>query len=223
MACQKQNTVSHETLLRHGLKVNTKWQPHWKKRELTTQEKNTRCGNYENVDKMIYNWFIDKRSQDIRWCHRGCLCNKLISSFLSHLLFNWCTFSRRVTARCRWWRQWEKIQVWVNQNSGNNWYQIVTWTLYIIKEVLEFTNALGVTEFKASDCWLSNGNWNGRKGKLLAIFVLILNILTKYLQHFFVPEIFNKQGTCIPSPSPRLTSFPVIITLHSAHLYALTN
>ena len=27
--------------------------------------KNTRCGNYEMVDKAIYNWFFGKRSQNI--------------------------------------------------------------------------------------------------------------------------------------------------------------
>ena len=57
-----------------------------------------------------------------------CPCNKLISSFLPHLSFKWRTFSRRVTAR--WWRQWAKIQLWTNQNSRNNWYQIVTQTAF---------------------------------------------------------------------------------------------
>ena len=61
--------------------------------------------------------------------YRSSLCNKLISSFLSHLPFNWRTFSRRVTA-C-WWRQSAKIQVWTNQNSRNNWYQIITRTVYV--------------------------------------------------------------------------------------------
>ena len=28
----------------------------------------------------------------------------------------------------------------------------------------------------------------------------------------FKPDIFNKHGTCIPSPSPRLTGFPLILT-----------
>ena len=61
----------------------------------------------------------------------GCLCNKLISSFLSLLSFNWGTISRRVAA-C-WWRQWAKIQVWTNQNSRNNWNQIVTRTAWYTK------------------------------------------------------------------------------------------
>ena len=38
----------------------------------------------------------------------GCLCNKLISSFLSHLSLNWCTFFKQVTAH--WWHQWAKIK-----------------------------------------------------------------------------------------------------------------
>ena len=59
----------------------------------------------------------------------GCLCNKLVSSFLPHLLFNWRTFSRRVASH--YWHQWAKIQVWTNQNSRNNWYQIVTWTIWL--------------------------------------------------------------------------------------------
>ena len=31
---------------------------------------------------------------------RGCICDNLKPSFLPRLLFSWCTFSRRVTARC---------------------------------------------------------------------------------------------------------------------------
>ena len=65
--------------------------------------------------------------ETIQMSFRGCLCNKLISSFMPHLSFNWSTFSRRVTAG--WWRHWAKIQVWTNQNSRNNWYQIVTKTV----------------------------------------------------------------------------------------------
>ena len=61
---------------------------------------------------------------------RGCLCNELISSFMPHLSFNCSTFSRRVTAR--WWRHWAKIQLWTNQNSRNNWYQIVTKTVCFV-------------------------------------------------------------------------------------------
>ena len=37
--------------------------------------------------------------------------------------FDWCTFSRQVTAR--WWRQWVKNQVLTNQNSRNMWCLIV--------------------------------------------------------------------------------------------------
>ena len=37
--------------------------------------------------------------------------------FLSLLIFNWCTFSGRVTAR--WWHQWAKKQVLINQISRN--------------------------------------------------------------------------------------------------------
>ena len=54
---------------------------------------------------------------------RGCLCGNLKPSFLTLLIFNWRTFSRRVTAR--WWRQWAKDQVLTNQNSINKWCQIV--------------------------------------------------------------------------------------------------
>ena len=121
--------MSHETLFGHGLKVNTSWQSHWKKRN--SSRKNTR-GNYEKVDKTVYNWFIDKRSQEI-------------------------------------------------PKDG-----------VIIKEkALEFAKALGVTEFKASDCWFSN--WKKRK---IAIFLLILNILTKYFYKvtyfLFLKSLTNK-------------------------------
>ena len=54
---------------------------------------------------------------------RGCLCDIWKPSFLPLLIFDWCTFSRRVTAR--WWRQWVKNQVLTNQNSRNRWCLIV--------------------------------------------------------------------------------------------------
>ena len=44
-----------------------------------------------------------------------CLWDILKPSFLPRLIFNWRTFSRRVTAR--WWRQWAKNQVPTNENS----------------------------------------------------------------------------------------------------------
>ena len=68
---------------------------------MNSSRKNTRCGNYEKVDKAIYNWSVRKRSQ--------------------------------------------KLPI----------------DDIIIKEkALEFAKALGVTEFKASDCWLNN--WKKR-------------------------------------------------------------
>ena len=32
------------------------------KKEMNCSRKNTRCGNYEKVDKAIYNWFVGKKS-----------------------------------------------------------------------------------------------------------------------------------------------------------------
>ena len=32
---------------------------------MNSSQKNTCCGNYEKVDKAIYNWFVGKRSQKI--------------------------------------------------------------------------------------------------------------------------------------------------------------
>ena len=58
---------------------------------------------------------------------RGCLCDNLKPSFLPRLNFNWCTFSRRITAR--WWRQWAKNQMLTNQNSRKSWCQIVRRTI----------------------------------------------------------------------------------------------
>ena len=46
---------------------------------------------------------------------RECLCDSCTSSFLPLLIFDWRTFSRRVTTR--WWRQSAKNQVSTNQNS----------------------------------------------------------------------------------------------------------
>ena len=53
----------------------------------------------------------------------GCLCDNWKPSFLPLLIFDWRTFSRRVTAR--WWRQSAKNQVSTNQNSRNRWCLIV--------------------------------------------------------------------------------------------------
>ena len=106
----------HETLSRHGLK-QTQINSFVGKKGMNSSRKNTRYGNYEKVDKAIYNWFVGKRSQ--------------------------------------------KIPI-----DG-----------IIIKEkALEFAKALGVTEFKASDCWLITG----RKG-IIFLYLLILNTFTNYL------------------------------------------
>ena len=35
------------------------------KKGMNSSRKNTRCGNYERVDKTTCNWFIDKRNQEI--------------------------------------------------------------------------------------------------------------------------------------------------------------
>ena len=64
----------------------------------------------------------------------GCLFNKLISNFLSHLLFNCHIFLRRVTAL--WWRGSAKNKLWTNQNSRNNWYQIVRRTICLNYQIL---------------------------------------------------------------------------------------
>ena len=61
--------------------------------------------------------------------YRGCLCDNWKPSFWPLLIFNWRTFSRRVTAR--WWRQRAKNQVLINQNSRNRWYLIVKRTICI--------------------------------------------------------------------------------------------
>ena len=73
---------------------------------------------------------ISVKLETMQMSFRGCLCIKLISSFIPYLSFNWSTFLRRVTAR--WWRHWAKIQVWTSQNSRNNWYQIVTRTVCFV-------------------------------------------------------------------------------------------
>ena len=110
MGCQTkmllQNMVPHETQFRHVLKTNTT--ASLEKKVMNSFRKNTRCGNYEKVDKRIYNWFVGKRSQKI----------------LIHGI--------------------------------------------IIKEkALEFAEALGVTEFKAPDCWLNN--WKKRYNLSISI------------------------------------------------------
>ena len=66
----------------------------------------------------------------------GCLCDNWKLSFLPRLIFNWRTFSRRVTAR--WWPQWIKNQVSTNQNSRNRWCQIVRRTVCLIQNNVKF-------------------------------------------------------------------------------------
>ena len=67
------------------------------KKGMNSSQKNARCGNYEKVDKEIYNWFVGKRSQEI-------------------------------------------------PIDG----------IIIKQKALEFAKAMGITKFKASDCWLNN-------------------------------------------------------------------
>ena len=54
------------------------------------------------------------------------LCDNWNVNFLPRFIFNWRTFSRRVSV-C-WWRQWAKNQVSTNQKTRNRWYQIVRQT-----------------------------------------------------------------------------------------------
>ena len=58
----------------------------------------------------------------------GCLCDNWKPNFFLRLLFNWRTFSRRVTAR--WSRGRAKSKVSTNQNSRNTWCQIVRRTTW---------------------------------------------------------------------------------------------
>ena len=51
------NTVSTSIKSKHELTAL------WEKMAWTPHEKNTRCGNYEKVDKAIYDWSVEKRSQ----------------------------------------------------------------------------------------------------------------------------------------------------------------
>ena len=60
---------------------------------------------------------------------RGCLCDNWKLIFLPLLIFDWCTFSRRVTAR--WWCQSAKNQVSTNQKSRNRWCLIVRRTICV--------------------------------------------------------------------------------------------
>ena len=73
-----------------------------------------------------YTLRIWPRSFLLKFDLRDCLCDNWKPSFLPRLIYNWCTFSRRVTA-C-WWRQWAKNQVSTNQNSRKN---VVSDELYV--------------------------------------------------------------------------------------------
>ena len=76
-----------------------------------------------------WSWFFRVQVQDLGLGFRGsptlggCLCDDCTPSYLPLIIFDRCTFSRRVKAW--WWRQSAKNQVSVNQNSRNRWYLIV--------------------------------------------------------------------------------------------------
>ena len=75
------------------------------------------------------------------YINRGCLCENWKPSFLLLLIFDWCTFSRRVTAP--WRRQSAKKQVSTNQNSRNRWCLIVRrtiWTTPLICKANQWTD-----------------------------------------------------------------------------------
>ena len=67
-----------------------------------------------------------------------CLCYNYTPSFLPLLIFDWRTFSRRVTAR--WWRQSLKKPVSTNQNSRNRWCLIVRCTICLLLSIMYFQN-----------------------------------------------------------------------------------
>ena len=105
MGCQAkmllQNTVSHDALFRHGLKINTNYQIERCTRQYTT-------GLSEKKQKNSYRWYHNKREESLR----------------------------------------------------------IHWML----------KALGVTEFKAPDCWLNN--WKKRYNLSISIN---FEYFTKYL------------------------------------------
>ena len=54
------NTVSTWVKNKHKLTASLE------KRGINSSRKKTRCGNYEKVDKAIYNWFVEKRSHKLK-------------------------------------------------------------------------------------------------------------------------------------------------------------
>ena len=75
-----------------------------------------------------------------------CLCDNCTPSFLSLLIFDWRTFSKRVTAR--WWRQSAKNQVSTNQNWRNRWCVIVRRSICICsKSLLENSERMFLSLF----------------------------------------------------------------------------
>ena len=83
------------------------------------------------------------------------------------LVFNWRTFSRRVTAR--WWRQWAKNQVWSNQNSRKRRRQMVRRTIW--KCLPNYIMNDATTWFLA---------WN-----LLVYFFSLKHLLTQFYLYWF--------------------------------------
>ena len=82
-----------------------------KKQEYKKSKRNQR--RKENMSGKSVNKICSCLSEDFSrhphfWKQGGCLCDNWKPSFLPLLIFEWHTFSRRVTVR--WWRQSSKVK-----------------------------------------------------------------------------------------------------------------
>ena len=93
---------------------------------------------------------------------------------------------------------------------------------------MKYAKELGATDIKALDGWF--GRWKKRCDFLHLVYIS-LSIYLFYQQvfkcrfslsiHVSIPVNINLHGTCMPSPSPKFTGFPVTTILHELSSSAL--
>ena len=129
----------------------------------------------------------------------GCFCDHWKHSFLPWLIFNWRTFSRRVTAHCD-----VSEQVSTNQNLRNGWCHIVRGTVFVGHWTLDaglWTLNAGLwtldSEPWTGDTWswmLESGLWTSDAGLGTRIWTLNATLWTLDSGHWTLSLTVSEQN-----------------------------
>ena len=93
-------------------------------------------------------------------------------SFLPFLIFDWRTFSRRVTA-C-WWSQSAKNQVSTNQNWRNRWCHIASRTICYVR--CDYKYVVVITHAKLQiNIWMFGSGWKLQAEIKMILFLTLLS------------------------------------------------